>query len=407
MMTSLGQRGTSLLLGIGVCLVFLARPANGQLQSVVGSLHGTTTVTLPANLCTVRVDTHGNITGNGSRFAVSHSDPGTSCSKVKDVDFLLYGACGGLGPCSYYLTPARINLNLCNFNERDALFDFVFPGVNVPSQLNDVANAWAAECRASGKNGIQIVTKHPWFNQGAQMNMSYNNGDWTRGTYGVPPVILTCDPCPPPSVKDSMQLQPDTMVTLSASSVVIGGGVAPFTISFSNLPIGMTQQGDSLTGRPAKGTYAGTVTVRDSCRSAKNDATKAFRFDIKDRIPPQILTFNVSPMVFDYTGGKITVSASVSDDAAVKTVVAYEIKPDGQQSPVYLRLLNGTSSNGNWQISWDMLPNSGSDQLVYGVKVRAWDTSDNWIESKTLTITVAGRPKSDVKKLTPYAPGKK
>jgi hypothetical protein len=45
--------------------------------------------------------------------------------------------------------------------------------------------------------------------------------------------------------------------------------------------------------------------------------------------------------------------------------------------------------------------------LVYGVKARVSDISNDFVESKTVTITVAGKPKSDFKKSIRLMPGKK
>jgi hypothetical protein len=288
--------------GIIFLFCYMVRPANGQVIGTYGDVHGTTTVGVPTYLCTVRVDNNGNITGSGSTFTVSHSESGTFCKKVESVSATLSGTCYGNQGCSHILTPTQRKPNLCNF--RDLSFDFIFPGINIPSQHILLANAWSEECRDTGRNGAQITTKHPWFRDKLNVSLLFASsvaglgGGYYQQNHGVPPVGLICDPCPQIHVKDSVQLQPDTMVTFSMSSVVTGGGVAPYIVSFSNIPTGLIVQGGNLTGRPAKGSYSGTVTVRDNCKSALNQVTRSFRFDVGESgapsTPPKS---NVIPMM--------------------------------------------------------------------------------------------------------------
>ncbi len=116
--------------------------------------------------------------------------------------------------------------------------------------------------------------------------------------------------------------------------------------------------------------------------------------------------FNVMPTATTYEGGPISVSVDAHDNVPVKTVMAVLIKPDGQESAVHLNLVSGTSLDGHWQISWTMPKNTGSDTLVYGVKVRAEDASNNSGVSNIMDVTVEGKPKSDLK--TPQTlPGKR
>jgi len=379
----------------------MSMPTYGALKQKIGPEHGTTTVSLPAHLCKVRVNNQGKITGSGSKITVSHSDPGTFCKKVKSVQIVLNGTCNGQG-CSHYLSPSKRMLDLCNFSANNVWFNFVFPGVNVPSQQTDIANAWAAECRGTGRNGAQILTKHPWFNKNVQLHMIYNNNDYYREFHDVPPVMLTCDPCPRMTVKNSIQLKADAMVTLPMSSVVTSGGIAPYTVTFTRLPTGLIRQGTNLTGRPALGTYTGTVTVRDSCCSATNLVTKNFRFDVKDSVAPEIVSFNVTPMAFNYTGGNITASVKALDDVGVEQVRVILIKPNGQRSgtPPIARV-SGTTKNGEWKHSWKMNPNTTATPQVYGIQVRVSDTGGNLTTSQTISVTVPVKQARPAKPMMP------
>jgi len=137
-------------------------------------------------------------------------------------------------------------------------------------------------------------------------------------------------------------------------------------------------------------------------KKQKKDAAK--KLDL-----PELLFFTVTPTTMTYEGGQITVSVTVRDDDGVKTVIAILIKPNGQQSPVHMTLVSGNLKNGEWRISWIMPMNTGSDPLVYGVTVKASNSNKgpNSVESKPVTVTVAGKPKSDFKKPVQPMPGKK
>jgi hypothetical protein len=108
-----------------------------------------------------------------------------------------------------------------------------------------------------------------------------------------------------------------------------------------------------------------------------------------------------------YEGSQITVSVKVIDYDGVKTVIAILIKPNGQQSPVHMTRVSGSQWDGEWRISWIMPMNTGSEPLVYGVKVRASDTNNYHVVSDTVTVTVAGKPQSDFKKPIQPMPGKR
>jgi hypothetical protein len=69
-------------------------------------------------------------------------------------------------------------------------------------------------------------------------------------------------------------------------------------------------------------------------------------------------------------------SVMVRDNVAVHMVFAVLIKPESQKSPVHLNRVSGNSQDGESPISSVVSMNTGSYPLVYGVKVRALDTSN-------------------------------
>jgi hypothetical protein len=155
--------------------------------------------------------------------------------------------------------------------------------------------------------------------------------------------------------------------------------------------------------------FAQYTTDPDKKDSKEDDAKKAPKGKKGEKRWFELLFFTVTPTTMTYEGGQITVSVTVSDNVDVQTVIAILIKPNGQQSPVHMTRVSGTPKDGEWRTSWIMPMNTGSNPLVYGVKVRASDTSKgfNSVESDPVTVTVAGKPKSDFKKPIQPMPGKK
>jgi hypothetical protein len=110
---------------------------------------------------------------------------------------------------------------------------------------------------------------------------------------------------------------------------------------------------------------------------------------------PQLLSFIATPMNMTYQGGQISVDVRASDNVAVQSVTLILIKPDGSRSGVRMPLVNGTPQNGEWGYAWTMPMNTGSTALNYGIQVTVADSSSNIGYSKTLIVTVAGKPSTN------------
>ncbi|HQB38762.1 MAG TPA: hypothetical protein PL053_05750 [Deltaproteobacteria bacterium] len=339
-----------------------------------GKQHGTTTISVPATLFNVRLDNKGNLTGNGSTVSVEHKDPGTFCKKVDSVTVILGGKYYSQA-AYHHASPSRREMNLCNFNRSDARFEFILPGINVPSQRTEVAAKWSAECKASGRNGVTLTTKHPFFNEFMKVDMWYKNHDSYYALYNVPPVILTCDPCPALTVRDSVQLQPDAMTTIMLSSLV-SGGIPPYNVRFSRIPTGLVQQGTALTGRPAAGSYRGTITVEDSCKSANNRIEKNFEFQIRDSTPPVIRNTAVTPATVATQGGAVLCQLTATDNKGVASANAYITGP-GFTITLPLAKTAGTPQSGTWQATYRAPANRTAQDINYKVDFRATDTDGN------------------------------
>jgi len=115
----------------------------------------------------------------------------------------------------------------------------------------------------------------------------------------------------------------------------------------------------------------------------------------KDTTMPILLSFIATPMNMTYQGGQITVDVRASDNVAVQSITLILIKPDGSRSGLRMPLVNGTPQNGEWGYAWTMPMNTGSTALNYGIQVTVVDSSGNIGYSKTLIVTVAGKPSTN------------
>lgn len=353
---------------IWACLPLSAAAATPV--KIEGKRHGTTTISVPNVLFNIRLDNNGKLTGSGSTVYVDHKDPGAFCSKVNDVSVLLTGNCSGQA-CYHHASPPRRELNLCSFNGSDVKFDFILPGINTPSQLGAVTAKLSAGCKASGKNGTTLTTKHPFFNGYLNINVFYNNHENYMEQYLAPPIILTCDPCPPLAVKESIQLQPDSMITIS-DNMLVSGGIPPYSVRFNSVPTGLIQQGSSLTGRPAAGVYRSTITVEDSCKSASNRIEKSFEFRIKDSMAPVINRASVTPATLEAQGGIVLCQLTASDNRGVASANAYISGPG-----VTMTLPLSRAGDNVWQANYQAPTNKNAQDVTYRVDFQATDIDGN------------------------------
>ena len=221
-----------------------------------GANFGATTIILPKHLFDVQVDVSGKITSSApSPITIAHADPGTFCHKVTTVDVTVNGS-----TCSQYATPSKKEPNLCNFNATDATFTFPYPGA--PSGCSySVDQAILAGCVAGATE-----VAHPLSSMGVLLLYSVVSGPISDTFRRVTPGIgITCAPCPLLTAPQSqLELAADVMQTVDLSKLVTGG-VAPYTVQFTAVPSGMVVQGNSMSGRPALGTYDGSLTVKGSC----------------------------------------------------------------------------------------------------------------------------------------------
>jgi hypothetical protein len=257
--------------------------------------YGNTNITWPEVLYTVNVDNYGKVTGTGSQVKISHSDPGTFCSKVAYAAVCLYRE---VPPYKALLIrPSKKNLNLCNFNEHDATFDMVFPGSDNALEIQRLYNDWKGQCHSSRHYSGGII---PFGVDTLLVGLKYSNGNYYEVKQHFFKVILNCAKCPPLNVRNGMYVKASVPVTLTESSFV-SGGIPPYSIKFDNLPKGMYRYKGSAgwTWTPTldQTTVSTQITVTDSCQSGINEKTFFFTFNVQDPPPPTPPGPSISPFV--------------------------------------------------------------------------------------------------------------
>jgi hypothetical protein len=358
--------------------------------------HGQTNITWPEVLYTVNIDNYGNITGSGSQVKISHSDSGAFCHKVAYVAVCAFVRSSKK---NLLVRPGKKDLNLCNFNERDATFDLVFPGTDNPQEIQKIFDGWVRACQGGYPADL---TGAPWRSDGVAeflVSIRWANNDFTEYTpLKYPKVVLNCAPCPPLNIRNSINVKANTPVTLPPSSFALSG-IPPYSVTFQGLPNGMRQdsQTNTLTGTPTtdKSTdFRTKVTVRDSCKSqviTSRTKTVDFTFRITDPTPPMLSGFSISPTILPATGGDVVLQVTASDNAAVTDVTAAVSGP-GWAMRVFVTRVSGTATSGVWRGTYKAPPNTTARDVAYTVDFIAADSDGNKSKSVSGTFVVKGKP---------------
>lgn len=115
---------------------------------------------------------------------------------------------------------------------------------------------------------------------------------------------------------------------------------------------------------------------------------------LRDQVLPVVASFVVTPGSLDYQGGVVQVTASVSDNVGVTSVVARITRPDGSVTGLPLRLSSGTAKLGDWTATFTQPVNMGSTALTYRFEATAADAAGNLGRRDGTTLTVGPRPPS-------------
>jgi hypothetical protein len=157
-------------------------------------------------------------------------------------------------------------------------------------------------------------------------------------------------------------------LTLLSDSTYSGTFNAPANASASNRVYGVSIRATDTSGNQAN-QDAGTVTVSPPA---------------SDTTPPQITNIQVSPRSLPSAGGPVTISADVVDAGGVASVVARIQPPTGPVQSVTLTLLGDATYSGTYNAP----ANSSTANRVYGVSIRATDTSSNQANQDAGVVTV-------------------
>ena len=127
-----------------------------------------------------------------------------------------------------------------------------------------------------------------------------------------------------------------------------------------------------------------------------------------DKTPPSISDVQVNPASLRFSGGKVTITAQVSDSSGVARVWAEVEKPSGERVEVTMNLLGGERTKvmmnlagGIYQCEFEPSPNIRNDGQAetYKVWVRARDTKGNEtpapgfpVEGVSFTVQAPSKP---------------
>jgi len=378
-------------------------------------------VTWPSAMFVVGVDNAGNVTGRGGQVRVSRHLSNTAwCDKVDRLDLSLsQNKVQPYREIRHSPTP-DIRLNLCNFNEGDATFNLVFPGSLDPGDILTIYKKWISDCQSRDPKLGQQTTTHPFNPDLFRLYVRYANGHTDSYDHHLPPVVLDCAPCPALAVKGEVELMENAPASVALGSIV-SGGVAPYTVKFSNppcstyvnpsgvvvrtggfcgslfsgvLPTGVSQGSGQtlLSGTPQNaGSWKAVIEVTDSCRSGTNKVTKDFTFRVTDPTPPTLSGLSISPSTLPATGGDVVFRVTASDDRGVADVGA-AMSGSGWSMRLTVARVSGNEKSGVWQGTYRAAPNTTTQSVPYTLELTATDASGNHARVLTQTFVVQGVP---------------
>lgn len=106
-----------------------------------------------------------------------------------------------------------------------------------------------------------------------------------------------------------------------------------------------------------------------------------------DLAAPTIVSCQVTPTSLPFSGGLVNISAVVTDNIGVATVIAIVNPPTGPDVNVPLTRGEGDE----WSGTYNVPGNTGTETASYGVQIQADDASGNSDTEVCDTVTVAGR----------------
>lgn len=105
-----------------------------------------------------------------------------------------------------------------------------------------------------------------------------------------------------------------------------------------------------------------------------------------DTTPPAISEATVAPTTLSFTGGRVTVTAQVTDASGVARVWMVLTRPDGSTQTVDMARSSETAYGASCDAAANTVPGDPDD--VYTVRIHARDARGNVAASAPLTFTV-------------------
>jgi len=194
---------------------------------------------------------------------------------------------------------------------------------------------------------------------------------------------------------------------VKVSVTVSVGGAAPYTRDLSkSADLGVTASGAKrsrwegtvdIQANPTR--TPRTITVNFDFADGENavagvggaGAGKVQQAVVKDLVPPQLLSFTVTPAELPSTGGDVTATVRASDNFGIAPPTLVYTQPDGRTSGLRMPLSGGSAQSGEWKSSWTIPMNPDPTPKMYSLKLTLADVDSNVVAGPTLNIKVAGK----------------
>lgn len=258
---------------MGFVVLFLASTAGAAGTWDTNSKHyGKTIVTVPPVLYVAKVTPDGRVINvSGSKITVAHEDLTSTCHKVASVTARFVPSAAGFAPAQPNATyPAA-----CTFGVAMASFPVGYPIGALGGGKALEIDALKKACRE--RTTAKVVIPHPLLT-GLDVTLEYAGGGIDRLRYPAPLIGVSCEPCPAPTFPtSSVRFSADVQMTIDLNTLVTGGS-PPHSFKVVPPPPGMTQQGNTLVGKVAKGEYPAKILVTDTCATGTAVVSKDFGF---------------------------------------------------------------------------------------------------------------------------------
>jgi len=209
------------------------------------------------------------------------------------------------------------------------------------------------------------------------------------------------DFCPAWAASPLPQAMPGQSYSASLGKNVGAVKVEPTIPIRPALPPGFSAVGSDIKGTttPAAGgsyEFKATFSSNTACPNGVGAGASGFVYshtftlEVRDLEPPRLTSFTVDQPNLGAGGGNVRVSATATDNFAVRRAMLTTKHPDGHSGST---LMPGDQGNmkGDWQITIPLPVNTQATPAVYAFTISVEDLDGNVARGGPVTVTVAPR----------------